>query len=161
MAQSDLEQKLRQLEVQVNEQMERNAQLKEALNLRERGKEIKQEEVSIRITSLQHDLENGELRAQGLITYHGSASRNLQFVEQQLVDPHGNTYETYKVVKPKEESQNIFLQKVTTDVPYAFLVKFEGMKDKVATLSLLRVQIYGDRPGSILNFDFKGLEVGW
>ncbi|HLT88274.1 MAG TPA: hypothetical protein VKZ57_11835 [Sphingobacterium sp.] len=161
MAQTDLEKKVNQLELQLSEQIERNTILKGALDLRERGKEMKQEEVTIRITSLRHDAESGDLRAQGLITYHGSKSRNLQFVQQQVVDPEGSTYETYKVVKPKEESQKVFLQKVTADVPYSFLIKFEGIKAKPATLSLLRVQIYGDRPGSVLNFDFKGLEVGW
>ena len=161
MAQTELSEKVQQLEAQVKEQAERNVILKGALDLRERGREMTKEEVTVRVTALQHDVESGELRVQGVITYHGAKSRNLQFVQQQVVDPEGNTYETYNVVKPKEESQKVFLQKVNTDIPYSFLVKFEGIKAKPATLSLLRIQIYGDRPGSVLNFDFKGLEVGW
>jgi len=160
MAQTELAEKVVQLEAQVKEQAERNAILKDALDLRERGREITKEEVTIRVTAVQHDMESGELRVQGLITHHGMKNRNLQFVQQQAVDPEGNTFESYKVVKPKEESQDVFLQKVTADIPYAFLIKFEGVKEKPATLSLLRVQIYGER-SSVLNFDFKGLEVGW
>lgn len=160
MAQTDLENKILQLEGQLKEQVERNSILKQALDIRERGREIKQEDVTIRVTSLQQDRESGELSVEGLITYHGTTKRNLQFVEQQAVDLGGNVYETYKVVKPKEESEKVFLQNVTADIPYSFVIKFEGTKDKLATLSLLRLQIYGAR-SSLLNFDFKGMEVGW
>lgn len=160
MAQTELENKIAQLQGQLNEQTERNAILKQALDLREKGSELKQDDVSIRVTSLQQDLENGEISVQGLITYHGVDKRNLQFVRQQLVDPEGNTYETYKVVKPKDESKKIFLQNVVAETPYAFLIKFEGIKEKIATLNLLRMQIYGQH-SNIINFDFKGIEVSW
>src|SRR5690606_7104294 len=137
MAQTDLENKILQLEGQLKEQAERNSILKRALDIREAGKEVKLEDVTIRITSLQQNRESGELSVQGVITYHGTTKRNLQFVEQQVVDPEGNTYETYKVVKPKEESEKVFLQNVTADIPYSFVIKFDGTKDKLATLSLL------------------------
>ncbi|TJZ60111.1 hypothetical protein FAZ15_14615 [Sphingobacterium olei] len=156
-----LQQEIVTLKGKLKEQAERTTILKEALDLRERGKEIKKEDVSIRITSLSQNQESGEVSVKGLITYHGTKKRNLQFVQQQVVDPQGNTYQTYKVVKPNAESEDVFFQDVTAEIPYAFLIKFESISEKLSALSLMRVQIYGDFPGSISNFDFKGLEVEW
>lgn len=115
----------------------------------------------MRITSLSQDLGSGIVSVQGLITYNRASRRNLQFVRQQIVDPKGSNYETYKVVKPKDQEMEFFLEDMTPDVSYSFLIKFEDIKDKLATVSLLRVQIYGEEPGAVLSCGFRSLEVGW
>ena len=175
MAQTDLEQKVTQLEqnfqrleqrvgqldAKLTEQIERNDRLQEALDIRSLGNEIKKDDVTIRITKVTQDLAAGELRIEGLMTYNGSKKRELHFPEQELVDVKGNVYTTYTVVQPKDESKELYINNAATDLPYAFVIKFEGIQEKLPTVGLLRVQVWSSRLGGKESFDFKGVKVDW
>lgn len=154
------EQKIVHLEAKVAEQTERNEILKEALDIRSLGSEITKDGVAVRITKVSQDLAAGEIRVEGLMTNKGTQPRRIQSSKLELVDAKGNAYSSYKIVKANAETEKFVVDDATSGQPYAFVIRFEGMPEKLATLALLRVSLYRAKLGKE-NFDFKGLEVSW
>lgn len=157
----DLKNEIKNLTQQLLAEKEKTAYLKEALDLRSDKVEITNDSVTIKLVEVRGNSVEKTISAKGLITYKGSKKRNLQFAAQQLVDPKGNTTESFTALKTNDLKKDLFIQGAETDIPYAFVTQFKEVEEKAPTLNLLRLQIYGSNPGSVVNFNFKAVDVIW
>ncbi|WAC38985.1 hypothetical protein [Pedobacter sp. SL55] len=80
---------------------------------------------------------------------------------QQIVDPKGNTLQSFTALRPNDLTKTFRIEQAETKISYAFTIEFKEAKDIIPTISLLRLQIYGERVGSTSNYNFKGLDVKW
>ena len=149
------------LSKQLQAEKEKTAYFKKVLELRSVGTEITLDSVNIKIVEVRGKSAENLITIKGLITYLGQSKRNLQFSAQQLVDPKGNTLEAFTAVKSNDEKKTFRIEHAETGIPYSFTVQFMGANEKIPTLSLLRLQIFGKSMGSTVNYNFKGLDLTW
>jgi len=158
----DLEARLKVVEAKVAEQTERNAFLKEALDLRTTPLERTVDGIRMQITKVYMNAGEQQLYVQGLVTYLGdNEKKNLQFGgSQEIVDPQGNFYQTFGVGYANNKGQDFAVSRAEAGIPYGFLAKFGNITERIPTIALLTLRMFNDRAGEI-DFKFKGLEVSW
>lgn len=156
----ELTQKVQQLEQVIKDQQERNQYLKQALALKNSGVEVKNENISIRITKIWGSVSEQRIYIQGLVSYQGSDDQSLQFDSHELVAPSGNQYVAYSAGLPNDQQTTFHVSRAEADIPYGFSIQVEDIKERVATLALVRLKLYGhslEGPA----FSFRGLDVDW
>lgn len=86
----DLKNKVNALELVVKTEQEKNAYLKNALDLRNSGIEVGNGDISMRVTKIIGNTEEQRIYVQGIVTYKGEIRQDLQFQSHDLVSPNGN-----------------------------------------------------------------------
>lgn len=157
-AQSDLEQKIKTLQSQLQEQTQRNDILKEALDLRSSGLEVNVDGITMTLTKVYADQENEKIFVQGLIKYEGEGTRRLQFSTSDLIAPNGDQLIAYTGLLPNEPSKTFAVSKAEDGINYGFLIVFDKVSQKIPTASLLKINLYA-RMGADVAFNFKGVEI--
>lgn len=144
----------------LKKEQEKNTYLKEALDLRSEGMEASQGEITIRVNKVIGNMEENKIYVQGIVTYNGEERQNLQFQSHQLIAPNGNQYAAHSSGLPNDQNRTFSVRNAEAGIPYGFSIQFKDVKEKIPTLSLLRLALYGD-VGDGIAFNFKGLDVNW
>lgn len=156
-----LKTEIKSLHKQLLIEKEKTTYLKAALELRKGNVEIELDSVVVKIVEIKGNRTDNKITIKGLITYLGTTKRNLQFAAQQIVDPKGNTLQSFTAATPNNLENTFRIQQAETKIPYAFIVQFKEADERMPIISLLRLQIYSKRIGSVSNYNFKGLDVHW
>ncbi|MEN5376521.1 hypothetical protein [Sphingobacterium kitahiroshimense] len=157
-AQTDLAKELKVLKGQLQEQVQRNDYLKDALSLREGGQELTVDDITIKLTRVY--MKEGKVCVEGLVKYIGDGDQVIQFSDQDLVDPKGNLYISYNAGPLNEPTGTLHIAHAVKDINYGFIVIFDNIKEKTPDISLLNLRLSG-RGASGIPFNFKGVGVKW
>lgn len=157
----ELQEKVQTYEQLLKEEQEKNAYLKEALDLRNVGVESKQGEVTIRVNKLIGNLEENTILVQGIVTYNGTGKQKLQFQSHELISPNGNQYEAHSSGLPNDQNRTFMVTDAEAGIPYGFSIQFKNVNEKIPTLALLRLKLYGSTGVRGVSFDFKGMDIQW
>jgi len=156
-----LKKEIATLSTDLKTEKEKTDYFKNALNLRKNSSELIQDSISIKITEISGNIADQTVRVKGLVTYLGSSKRNIQFSQQELVAPNGHIYEAFTAFQLNNPTKDIFIENVEPNIPYGFMVNFNGVEEKFPTISLMRLQIYGPWSTPDSYFNFKGLDINW
>lgn len=158
----ELKLEIKNLKHQLQAEQEKTTYLKEALDLRNDKIEVTEDSVTIKLIEVKGNSTDNSILVKGLVTYNGLTKAKLQFGGvQRIVDPKGNTVESFNIVKPNNLDKSFFIDDADTDIPYAFVVKFDEV-ERTPNLSLLSLQIYETGPYTrTVSFKFRGLDVVW
>lgn len=157
-AQTDLAKELKIVKGQLQEQVQRNDYLKDALSLREGPQELTVDDITIKLTSVY--MKEGKVCVEGLVKYVGDGDQVIQFSDQDLVDPKGNLYKSYNAGPLHEPTGTLHVAHAVKDINYGFIVIFDEIKEKVPDISLLSLRLIG-RGASGIPFNFKSVAVKW
>lgn len=157
-AQTDLAKELKIVKGQLQEQVQRNDYLKDALALREGPQELTVDDITIKLTSVY--MKEGKVCVEGLVKYLGDGDQVIQFSDQDLVDPKGNLYKSYNAGPLNEPTGTLHIAHAVKDINYGFIIIFGEIKEKVPDITLLSLRLIG-RGASGIPFNFKGVAVKW
>lgn len=157
-AQTDIAKELKIVKGQLQEQMQRNDYLKDALLLREGMQELTVENITIKLTRVY--MKEGKVCVEGLVKYLGDGDQVIQFSDQDLIDPKGNLYKSYNAGPVNEPTGTLHIAHAVKDINYGFIIIFDEIKEKVPDISLLSLRLMG-RGASGIPFNFKSVTVTW
>lgn len=157
-AQSDTAKELKIVKGQLQEQMQRNDYLKDALALREGAQELTADDITIKLTRVY--MKESKVCVEGLVKYIGDGDQVIQFSNQDLVDPKGNLYKSYNAGPLNEPTGTLHIAHAVKDINYGFIIIFDEIKEKVPDISLLSLRLIG-RGASGIPFNFKGVPAKW
>ncbi|MEJ5146007.1 hypothetical protein [Sphingobacterium sp. MYb388] len=157
-AQTDLVKELKIVKGQLQEQVQRNDYLKDALALREGAQELTADDITIKLTRVY--MKESKVCVEGLVKYIGDGDQVIQFSDQDLVDPKGNLYKSYNAGPLNEPTGTLHIAHAIKDINYGFIVIFDEIKEKVPDISLLSLRLSG-RGASGIPFNFKSVTVKW
>lgn len=157
-AQNDLEQQVKTLKFQLEEQVKRNDYLKEALSLQTDKQEIATDDISIKLTRVY--VKDDKIYIEGLIKNIGATDQLLQTYALILVDPKGNQYKSYRLGLLNAPDEDFYVGQAVKDISYGFILTFENIVEKIPNISLLSIKLFG-RGAEGIPFNFKNVEVQW
>lgn len=155
-----LQKKVTALEQLIEEQQQKIDYFKEALDLRTKGLEATNGDIHIRINKVVGKASENKIYVQGLVTYRGIAKRNLQFSSHDLVSPNGSQFKILSTEVSNDPQSDFFVIDAEENIPYGFSMQVKDAGERIPTISLLKLRMYGDPAGEVA-FSFKGLDVQW
>lgn len=157
-AQTDLEQQVKSLKSQLEEQVKRNDYLKEALSLRTDKQEITTDDITITLTRVY--AKEDKIHVEGLMKNIGIPDQLLQTYALNLIDPKGNQYKSHRLGLLNSPDEDFYVVQAVKDISYGFILTFENVVEKTPTISLLSIKLFG-RGAEGIPFNFKAVEVEW
>lgn len=132
--------------------------LQKALGIDERTSAT-DKNISVRIIDAYGSESENTIYVKGVITYTGTDRLKLKFGANELVDLAGVSYESSEVLQPPGmEGFSVYNPGIF--VPYTFVVKFKGIKERMPVLRSIRLSLIDvDSEPTVLNL--AGIDVFW